>query len=93
MLEVCSTSLPQYVLPEIYESKEYKDSLFERIEKYKKRADIAEEILGGLKELTFVKPKGAFYLSLVFNKKNLNLSHKPKIQEKEIENYINEITT
>jgi aspartate/methionine/tyrosine aminotransferase len=46
MLEVCSTTLPQYVLPEIYESKNYKLSLETRIKKYKNRADLAENILG-----------------------------------------------
>jgi aspartate/methionine/tyrosine aminotransferase len=45
MLEVCSTTLPQYVLPKIYENKNFKLSLENRINKYKKRADIAYEIL------------------------------------------------
>jgi alanine-synthesizing transaminase len=45
MLEVCSTTLPQYVLPTIYESHNYKASLKERIKKYKSRADLAEKIL------------------------------------------------
>jgi aspartate/methionine/tyrosine aminotransferase len=44
MLEVCSTTLPQYVIPEIYESKEFKSSLVTRIEKYKTRAKKAKEI-------------------------------------------------
>jgi hypothetical protein len=42
MLEVCSTTLPQFVLPKIYEDERYKKSLVERIEKYKKRADMAQ---------------------------------------------------
>jgi alanine-synthesizing transaminase len=45
MLEVCSTTLPQFVLPQIYESENYKSSLKERITKYKSRADLAEKIL------------------------------------------------
>jgi alanine-synthesizing transaminase len=44
MLEVCSTTLPQFVLPQIYENENYKISLKERIIKYKTRADIAEKI-------------------------------------------------
>ncbi|MDP2396491.1 MAG: hypothetical protein Q8M44_06625 [bacterium] len=57
MLEVCSTTLPQYVLPKLYECEYYKISLKERILKYKTRADLAEKILGGLDEVTLIKPK------------------------------------
>ncbi len=66
MLEVCSTTLPQYVLPQIYEMEEFKQYLTQRIEKYKKRADIAQEIFSDLEMIEFVKPKGAFYLSVIF---------------------------
>jgi alanine-synthesizing transaminase len=45
MLEVCSTTLPQYVLPEIYENENYKKSLKNRIDKYKLRAKLSEKIL------------------------------------------------
>jgi aspartate/methionine/tyrosine aminotransferase len=45
LLEVCSTTLPQFVLPEIYENENYKISLKERIEKYQTRADLAEKYL------------------------------------------------
>jgi len=57
MVEVCSTTLPQYVLPEIYESEDYKNYIKQRIEKYKKRADLAEKILKDSKELKMIKPK------------------------------------
>ena len=45
MLEVCSTSLPQYVLPTIYEDDRFMLYVRSRVDKYKARADIAEEIL------------------------------------------------
>jgi alanine-synthesizing transaminase len=45
MLEVCSTTLPQYVLEQIYENENYKKSLKNRIIKYQSRADLAEKIL------------------------------------------------
>jgi aspartate/methionine/tyrosine aminotransferase len=57
MVEVCSTTLPQYVLPEIYESSDYKNYLKQRIEKYQKRADLAEKIFSSSKELKIIKPK------------------------------------
>ncbi|MEA3387503.1 MAG: aminotransferase, partial [Patescibacteria group bacterium] len=45
MLEVCSTTLPQKVLPTLYSMNEFSVYNKQRIEKYKQRADVAEEIL------------------------------------------------
>ena len=45
MLEVCSTTLPQQALPALYSSKDFEEYRKIRIEKYKQRADLAEEIL------------------------------------------------
>ncbi|MDP2090290.1 MAG: pyridoxal phosphate-dependent aminotransferase [Candidatus Gracilibacteria bacterium] len=88
MLEVCSTTLPQYVLPKLYECEYYKISLKERILKYKTRADLAEKILGGLDEVTLIKPKGAFYMSITFNMENIDLYHIPDIKECDIKEYV-----
>jgi len=90
MLEVCSTTLPQFVLPKIYESEHYKSSLKERIKKYQTRADIAEEILWNLDEITLVKPKWAFYLSITFNMENINTSFTPNIKEYDIDKYVSD---
>ncbi len=86
MVEVCSTTLPQYVLPEIYESEDYKKYIKQRIEKYKKRADLAEEILKDSKELKIIKPKWTFYLTILFDKVNKQKDF--KIQDNEIQNII-----
>ncbi len=91
MLEVCSTTLPQFVLPEIYESNNFKISLKERILKYKSRADIAEKILWWLDEITLIKPKWAFYLSITFNMDYINTYYTPEIKEYDIEAYISSL--
>ena len=88
MLEVCSTTLPQFVLPKLYECEEYKTSLNMRISKYKSRADLAYKILWGLDEITLIKPKWAFYLSITFNMDYINSNYIPFISEKNIEEYI-----
>jgi len=86
MVEVCSTTLPQYVLPDIYESPEYKNYLQKRIEKYKKRSDLAFEILNNTPWLKVIKPKWAFYLTVIFDKIDKN---KPiKISNPEIQKII-----
>lgn len=90
MLEVCSTTLPQYVLPQLYESENYKTSLKERILKYKTRADLAEKILWWLDEITLIKPKWAFYLSITFNMEFINSSYIPSIKENDIKKYVTE---
>ena len=81
MVEVCSTTLPQYVLSDIYESEHYKSYLENRLNKYKKRAEQAYKILNNWK-LKVIKPKGAFYLTVLFD----NIEEKDfKFSDPEIE--------
>jgi len=86
MVEVCSTTLPQYVLPKIYESSDYKDYLKQRIEKYKKRADLAEKIFSSSKKLKIIKPKWTFYLTVLFDK--INKNKEIELENKELEKII-----
>jgi aspartate/methionine/tyrosine aminotransferase len=62
MLEVCSTTLPQKVLPEIYEHENYAAFLQGRIQKYQSRADEALEFFSRIPHVRVNKPKGVFYL-------------------------------
>lgn len=77
MTEVCSTTLPQMVLPSILGDERYPDHLEKRRRQYARRAREAAEILGGHPMLDVVEPKGAFYLSVTFSKEllqqNLNI--------------------
>ena len=71
MLEVCSTTLPQIVLPHLYQHPEYPDYLQGRIDKYSKRADEACAFFDNIPQVRVNKPKGVFYLVV----KLLNLPH------------------
>ena len=62
MLEVCSTTLPQIVLPYLYEHPEYQGYLEQRIAKYQRRADEAEAFFANIPQVRLNKPKGVFYL-------------------------------
>jgi len=62
MLEVCSTTLPQIVLPHLYEHPEYDNYLQGRIDKYQKRADEACAFFADYPQIRVNKPKGVFYL-------------------------------
>jgi len=73
MLEVCSTTLPQSVIPAIMSDSRYESHLKERREFYKKRADKAYEILKNVPGIISPKTAGAFYVSVVFKNGVLNL--------------------
>lgn len=90
-LEVCSTTLPQKSIPIIFNDDRYKDHLNERREKYKKRADEAMEIFSGADEIIPIKPKGAFYMTILFDKKLLNNKQFLEIENEQIKNKIDEL--
>ncbi len=64
MLEVCSTALPQKILPAIYSHSEYPAFLEARIGKYKKRADEAVAFFKDIPQVRLNSPQGVFYLVL-----------------------------
>jgi len=71
MTEVCSTTLPQAVLPAILGDPRYKPHLQKRREKYARRAAEAMEVLGSSTALNVVMPRGAFYLPVTFSSEYL----------------------
>ena len=64
-----------------------------RIQKYKKRAQIAEDILWGIPLINFLKPKWAFYLSVSFNLEKINQEYIPDIIEPNIKEFISDALT
>jgi len=66
MLEVCSTTLPQVVLPRIKQHPEYQHYLDERIRRYERYSNIAYDILKENKQLVVNRTNGAFYMSAAF---------------------------
>jgi aspartate/methionine/tyrosine aminotransferase len=74
MTEVCSTTLPQSVLPAILSDSRYPEHLANRRTKYIRRAEEAVQSLNAHSALNVVMPKGAFYLSVTFSDKFV---HKP----------------
>lgn len=72
MLEVCSTTLPQKVLPSIFSDPRYKEYLQSRRDAYRVRADLAHAALRKIAGVSVVKPSGAFYLTLTFDDNELS---------------------
>lgn len=71
MLEVCSTTLPQNVLPLVMSDARYEPLLASRAALYQKRADLAYAVLSSIPEVIIHKPNGAFYMTLVFKEGTL----------------------
>lgn len=91
MLEVCSTTLPQMVIPKIMTDPRYKLHLKERNERYKKRAETAYKIINSISGVIAPKPAGAFYMSVVFEDGVLNNNQKLKIENKKVEEFIEKL--
>jgi alanine-synthesizing transaminase len=67
MLEVCSTTLPQIVFPKIVQHPEFADFLAARLDKYRRRLDLALKIFDGCDVIHPVVPDGVFYLTFTIN--------------------------
>ena len=65
MLEVCSTTLPQTVLPRIAAIPQYPVYLAERISRYEKLSNITYDILKDVKGLQVNRTNGAFYMAVL----------------------------
>lgn len=66
MLEVCSTTLPQVVLPRIKSHPQYRVYLEERIRRYERFSNLAYDILKETKGVLVNRTNGAFYMSAAF---------------------------
>ncbi|HOS96603.1 MAG TPA: pyridoxal phosphate-dependent aminotransferase [Deltaproteobacteria bacterium] len=72
MLEVCSTSLPQYSIPLVMGDPRYEEHLAQRRAGYERRAQEAMDIFSGVEGIRVNKPQGAFYMSVLFEDGVLN---------------------
>lgn len=66
MMEVCSTTLPQIVLPKVTKHPEYQTYLNERVQRYEKHSNIAYDILKEVDGIVVNRTNGAFYMSVAF---------------------------
>ncbi len=66
MLEVCSTTLPQKVLPVVMQDPRYYPYLAERTKRYAAKSELACKILGEIPQIQIHNAHGAFYMTAVF---------------------------
>ncbi|MDD2899467.1 MAG: pyridoxal phosphate-dependent aminotransferase [Desulfuromonadaceae bacterium] len=72
MNEVCSTTLPQTVIPEIVRHPEYAAYLAQRIASYERMSRITYECLSKVPGLQVNRTNGAFYMAVAFKDGLLN---------------------
>lgn len=85
MQEVCSTTLPQQVLPDIISDDRWEPYLKERNKHYANRAAILVDNLSNIEGVSVVKPAGAYYASIVIDESVLKDSQTLPIDNPEVE--------
>jgi aspartate/methionine/tyrosine aminotransferase len=88
MLEVCSTSLPQLAIPIIMGDSRYSAHLDKRRRIFESRTNEAVDILRRVKGISVVRPRGAFYMTVVFDPGTLNSSQTLEIDNPEIKEFV-----
>ncbi|MDY0390668.1 pyridoxal phosphate-dependent aminotransferase [Desulfobulbus oligotrophicus] len=91
MLEVCSTTLPQVVLPRIKSHPEYTVHLKNRIKRYERYSNLAYDILKNVKGLLVNRTNGAFYMSAVFEEGVLNHKQILPIMDTEVRETVEQL--
>ena len=91
-LEVCSTTLPQMSIPQVFGDARYPDHLQRRAATFKDRADQAAAIFEGCDAVISTKPGGAFYYTIMFKEGVLNSHQTLPIENPNLSKRIAELT-
>ena len=91
-LEVCSTTMPQLTIPPVYGDTRYATHLRKRAEMFERRAKEALDALAGISGLIVSPPRGAFYLTVMFEDGLLNDRQTLKIDSPKVRHMVEEMT-
>lgn len=90
MLEVCSTALPQYSIPKVMGDPRYIDHLNMRKQMFETRANEAYDAFANIDGISVVKPRGAFYMSVLFDDGRLNSKQSLPIEDEKVRKFVEE---
>ena len=93
MLEVCSATLPQVVMPRIKSHPQYLPNLRERVRIYERNSNIAYNILKDVKGVLVNRTNGAFYMSVVFEEGVLNHKQSLPIENDAVRETVDHLVT
>ncbi|MBP2172032.1 pyridoxal phosphate-dependent aminotransferase [Methanococcus voltae] len=88
MIEVCSTTLPQTIIPKVMGDKRFEKSLGERKKYYEKASNYAYKTINKVEGVSVNLTNGAFYGALTFDDGVLNDKQHLKM-DNELDAYIN----
>ena len=88
MLEVCSTALPQYSIPKVIGDPRYIDHLNARKKMFETRSNEAYNAFKDVQGISLVEPRGAFYMSILFDDGVLNDNQKLHIDNDQVRSFI-----
>jgi aspartate/methionine/tyrosine aminotransferase len=92
MLEVCSTTLPQKVIPQLLRDPRYREYHEKRNKMYERKSVFAYDTLKKIDGVIVNQTNGAFYMTVAFKDGVLNEKQRLEIKDNTIRNYIEEIT-
>ena len=88
MLEVCSTTLPQTVIPSLLSDPRYKEYHSERNRQYEAKSKYAYDTLVGVDGIIVNRADGAFYMTVAFEDGALNNKQSLAITSDKVRAYI-----
>jgi len=91
MIEVCSTTLPQKVIPKVMGDPRFQRYLRERREYYQWASNLAYRRLKSIEGLLVNKTCGAFYMGVVFDRDYLN-GNSLEVENRELERDIERVS-
>ena len=80
MVEVCSTTLPQKAIPEIFSDARYEEYLHRKNEAIARRGEILRKLFSDMPQIIFSPTKGAFYNTIIFNPEFLKGKRKLRVR-------------
>jgi aspartate/methionine/tyrosine aminotransferase len=93
MVEVCSTTLPQKVIPLIFEHPEHEAYLEKRRDRYKRMSETAYNKLTEIPSILINRTNGAFYMSVLFREGVLSKRQTLPIENTDIRSFIESLTS
>jgi aspartate/methionine/tyrosine aminotransferase len=93
MLEVCSTTLPQTVIPMIMGDKRFPAHVAQRNKRYEKRSNIAYDLLKNVPGIVVNRTNGAFYMTVMFEEGVLNDRQSLPVKDKAVRELVERITS
>ena len=88
MVEVCSTTLPQKVIPLIFEHPEHEAYLEKRRARYRRMSETAYNKLAEIPSIVINRTNGAFYMSVLFREGVLSKRQTLPIENTDIRSFI-----